>query len=106
MSLTANSTNIYLDAESTLRWYKPSSSPPRTLSNISICICNSTSQTVTLFKFLCPSPANPPLAYFRYTLDINLTDEQVNHPLMREAEGIVAGELNIRRLRPLTCTIG
>jgi hypothetical protein len=31
------------------------------------------------------------LAYLRYTLDINLTDEQVNHPLMREAEGIIAG---------------
>lgn len=31
-------------------------------------------------------------AYFRYTLDINLTDEQVNHPLMREAEGIVSGK--------------
>ena len=27
------------------------------------------------------------LAFFRYSLDINLTDEQVNHPLMREAEG-------------------
>ena len=31
------------------------------------------------------------LAYFRYTLDINPTDEQVNHPLMREAEGIISG---------------
>lgn len=31
------------------------------------------------------------LAYFRYCLDINLTDEQVNHPLMREAEGIISG---------------
>lgn len=34
-------------------------------------------------------------AYFRYTLDINLTDEQVNHPLMREAEGVVSGQYNI-----------
>lgn len=33
-----------------------------------------------------------PAAYIRYTLDLNLTDEQVNHPLMREAEGIVSGE--------------
>ena len=33
------------------------------------------------------------LAFFRYSLDINLTDEQVNHPLMREAEGIIAGKL-------------
>jgi hypothetical protein len=31
-------------------------------------------------------------AFLRYTLDINLTDAQVNHPLMREAEGIVAGD--------------
>lgn len=30
-------------------------------------------------------------AYHRYTLDVNLTDEQVNHPLIREAEGIVSG---------------
>lgn len=35
-------------------------------------------------------------AYFRYTLDINLTDEQVNHTLMREAEGIVAGRIFLR----------
>lgn len=35
------------------------------------------------------------LAYFRYCLDINLTDEQVNHPLMREAEGIISGLLFI-----------
>ncbi|KAF9455457.1 isoprenoid synthase domain-containing protein [Collybia nuda] len=34
-------------------------------------------------------------AYFRYTLDINLTDDQVNHPLMREAEGIVADHVGL-----------
>ncbi|KAF8516476.1 terpenoid synthase [Gautieria morchelliformis] len=31
--------------------------------------------------------------YLKYTLDINLTDEQVNHPLMREAEGIIADQV-------------
>ncbi|THU86527.1 terpenoid synthase, partial [Dendrothele bispora CBS 962.96] len=34
-------------------------------------------------------------AYFRYTLDINLTDEQVNHPLMREAEGVVSDHVGL-----------
>ncbi|TFK64027.1 terpenoid synthase [Pluteus cervinus] len=34
-------------------------------------------------------------AYFRYTLDINLTDAQVNHPLMREAEGIVSDHIGL-----------
>ncbi|KAF5343069.1 hypothetical protein D9758_011143 [Tetrapyrgos nigripes] len=34
-------------------------------------------------------------AYFRYTLDINLTDEQINHPLMREAEGIVSDHVGL-----------
>ncbi|KAK7683855.1 hypothetical protein QCA50_013233 [Cerrena zonata] len=34
-------------------------------------------------------------AYFRYCLDINLTDEQVNHPLMREAEGIVSDHVGL-----------
>ncbi|KAJ7482242.1 terpenoid synthase [Mycena galericulata] len=34
-------------------------------------------------------------AYFRYTLDINLSDAQVNHPLMREAEGIVADHVGL-----------
>uniref|UniRef100_A0A0W0FP99 Terpene synthase n=1 Tax=Moniliophthora roreri TaxID=221103 RepID=A0A0W0FP99_MONRR len=33
--------------------------------------------------------------YFRYTLDINLTDEQVNHLLMREAEGIVSDHIGL-----------
>ncbi|EIM88906.1 terpenoid synthase [Stereum hirsutum FP-91666 SS1] len=35
------------------------------------------------------------VTYFRYTLDINLTDEQVNHPLMREAEGIVSDHVGL-----------
>ena len=30
-------------------------------------------------------------ACFRYALDINLTDEQLYHPLVREAEGIACG---------------
>ncbi|KAJ7482246.1 terpenoid synthase [Mycena galericulata] len=33
--------------------------------------------------------------YFRYTLNINLSDAQVNHPLMREAEGIVADHVGL-----------
>ena len=45
-------------------------------------------------------------AYFRYTLDINLTDDQVFHPLMREAEGIVSGAFLFRSNALLTeaCT--
>ncbi|CAL1709886.1 unnamed protein product [Somion occarium] len=34
-------------------------------------------------------------SYFRYCLDINLTDEQVNHPLMREAEGIISDHVGL-----------
>ncbi|THG97347.1 hypothetical protein EW026_g4628 [Hermanssonia centrifuga] len=34
-------------------------------------------------------------AYFRYTLNINLTDEQVKHPLMREAEGIISDHVGL-----------
>ena len=33
------------------------------------------------------------IAYYRYALDINLTDEQLAHPLIREAEGIVCGAI-------------
>ena len=48
-----------------------------------------------------PRTKTPPSfpAYFRYTLDLNLTDEQVNHPLMREAEGIVSGACFIANAR-------
>ncbi|KAJ3558602.1 hypothetical protein NM688_g821 [Phlebia brevispora] len=35
------------------------------------------------------------VTFLRYTLDINLTDEQVNHPLMREAEGIVSDHVGL-----------
>ncbi|KIM35562.1 hypothetical protein M413DRAFT_32419 [Hebeloma cylindrosporum] len=34
-------------------------------------------------------------SYFRYTLNLNLTDEQINHPLMREAEGIVSDHVGL-----------
>ncbi|KAE9386861.1 terpenoid synthase [Gymnopus androsaceus JB14] len=34
-------------------------------------------------------------AWFRYTLGINLSDEEVFHPLMREAEGIVSDHVGL-----------
>lgn len=34
-------------------------------------------------------------AWFRYTLDINLSDEEIDHPLMREAEGIVSDHVGL-----------
>lgn len=31
------------------------------------------------------------IGFARYALDLNLTDEQLCHPLMREAEGVISG---------------
>lgn len=43
-------------------------------------------------------------AFLRYTLDINLPDEQVNHPLVRAAEGIVSGSILFARLSKRSLT--
>ncbi|KAF8507401.1 terpenoid synthase [Gautieria morchelliformis] len=69
---------------------------PRTLKQITRCAHEWWDSLIhdpflNLDQYLAARPLSSGLVpFFRYTLNINLTDEQFDHPLMRAAEGIIS----------------